>query len=395
MTSADARLVLFSGGPLTISDRCLNETFAGTRCTRCADVCPSVAMRVDDGSPVIDEGACVRCGACLPACPIEAVVPRSPNRHLRFAVADLARDDGVVIACPRGGTHDWGMNVVRHDRCLAALGAEELFELVAQSSRAVWLDDAGCPSCELAKLHPLIDRASRDAGALLRGAGYESAVHLVGTRRPTPGVRGATLVVEARDGGMSRRGLFRRLAGEVSERVAFEAGDGALPERRRQLLRRVQATGTPPVAVDAQRASVSGFGDIVVDALRCSACGVCAKACPTGALTISVTTDDAGREEFRLCAQVARCVDCDVCTVACPDGAITVEPYADVAALREGSSKTIAAGPVAPCEVCGALVAGAAGESKRCSGCRGGVVSPLRDEAGLMADLLGRLPIET
>jgi len=56
-----------------ITGRCMGERYA-----TCVDVCPCACMHFGehDGAPmmVIDPACCIDCGACLPECPIGAIV---------------------------------------------------------------------------------------------------------------------------------------------------------------------------------------------------------------------------------------------------------------------------------------------------------------------------------
>ncbi|MGI9508736.1 MAG: 4Fe-4S binding protein [Geminicoccaceae bacterium] len=61
---------------LSISDRCLSLN--GTVCRVCEEFCDEGAIRFrllgqGRSEPVIDRERCTLCGACLPACPIEAI----------------------------------------------------------------------------------------------------------------------------------------------------------------------------------------------------------------------------------------------------------------------------------------------------------------------------------
>ena len=50
------------------ASRCLN-----CKNPRCVAACPVEAIKMVDGKAVIDEGACVECGACVGECPCEAI----------------------------------------------------------------------------------------------------------------------------------------------------------------------------------------------------------------------------------------------------------------------------------------------------------------------------------
>lgn len=58
-------------------------------------------------------------------------------------------------------------------------------------------------------------------------------------------------------------------------------------------------------------------GMVMIDPDRCDRTGACAKACPTGAITL--TDDPAGWQ-----VDHAKCIFCPLCQEACPTGAITL-----------------------------------------------------------------------
>ncbi len=41
--------------------------------TRCVEVCPDAAIRVQDGRPVVTEALCEDCNECGIACPVDAI----------------------------------------------------------------------------------------------------------------------------------------------------------------------------------------------------------------------------------------------------------------------------------------------------------------------------------
>jgi Ni,Fe-hydrogenase III small subunit/formate hydrogenlyase subunit 6/NADH:ubiquinone oxidoreductase subunit I len=61
-----------------------------------------------------------------------------------------------------------------------------------------------------------------------------------------------------------------------------------------------------------------GFrGKPVIDFTRCTACEVCAQACPTSALSVGTDTDDALAKALTL--DYGACIFCGECEAACPD----------------------------------------------------------------------------
>ena len=79
------------------------------------------------------------------------------------------------------------------------------------------------------------------------------------------------------------------------------------------------------------------FGFPVIDFNRCTACGECARACPTGA----IETRTAEPEVKTLSLSYAACIQCRECVSCCPEQAVSVSHDVDVAAYtREQLAQT-------------------------------------------------------
>ena len=42
-------------------------------CGMCVSECPKNAIKVIDGTAVIDKEKCIKCGICIDTCPVEAI----------------------------------------------------------------------------------------------------------------------------------------------------------------------------------------------------------------------------------------------------------------------------------------------------------------------------------
>ncbi|MHB1134274.1 MAG: 4Fe-4S dicluster domain-containing protein [Chloroflexota bacterium] len=74
----------------------------------CLAACPAEAMRLDErGVVLIDDEACLRCGACLEACPYEGLYhDKVSDRYLKCDLC-AGRADGPLCAelCPVGAIY--------------------------------------------------------------------------------------------------------------------------------------------------------------------------------------------------------------------------------------------------------------------------------------------------
>lgn len=70
------------------------------------------------------------------------------------------------------------------------------------------------------------------------------------------------------------------------------------------------------------------FGFPVLDFSRCTACGECAAACPTGAIDVEAQ----GADRKTLTLSYAACIQCRACVTACGEGAVGVSTHVEVAA---------------------------------------------------------------
>ncbi|HDR52455.1 MAG TPA: 4Fe-4S dicluster domain-containing protein [Mariniphaga anaerophila] len=61
-------------------------------CTHCMKICPTEAIRIENGVAVIDDRRCVDCGNCLRACPVV-----THHTEKKSALNKLHKPDRFVI----------------------------------------------------------------------------------------------------------------------------------------------------------------------------------------------------------------------------------------------------------------------------------------------------------
>lgn len=404
--------------PRCTAELCLNQRHRGAGCTRCVDVCPTAAIGLSGHRPRLDSDLCVQCGACVVACPTDVFAQISPpEQALALTFQNLPPAAPLELVCPLrpavAETRAPVAAIVRHQRCLAGLSIPHLLDLSGQGTRPLWLDDSPCADCAFGPCHSLLLDSVAGSNELLAGLGRSPSLVLRTTHADSLlDAPQALPVLDGMKAQLSRRGFFgalRQLGQERVERALEEeappmlrpavAVDQRLPRRlphsRKELLAHLTALAADDTPSDDSLLSLHSlpFASVTMDASACSACGLCARFCPTGALHFDGPGvgllrpgDDPG---YSLDFQARLCIDCAICRVACPEDAITFGDSLPVEWVLSSQAAQLAAGTVTACISCGVAVADH-WQPPRCYVCRhgAGAVAPLGDAAGLLAGLV-------
>lgn len=333
--------------------------FKGGTCARCREACPTGALAIDDGL-VLDTGRCRACGACVAACPAEAL-HHDAARDLLRTISQLMDRREVVTAC--FAVAATSTEALRLNGCLSCLGVESLIHIAALEVGQLRLVHGDCAACALGDGGRMFALALEACEQLLDGVANRTAFS------PT---RGTRRTGQAASPALSRRGFLgligsglRPRSGEADDALGPVRAQGrqAPPAQRMSLhcdLRRLKPAAGGPARVPAAGLELRG---------DCQACAACARICPTGALEF--TGQDG---EFRLGFTAWKCIDCGLCRTACRAGCLVRLP-AGLAALLEEGAVPLANGRLGTCKRCRAQTAvlDPAGYCPLCSG-RFGVV---------------------
>ena len=361
-----SRRALFSGRATTwvpVVEVDAHSCLGTVRCGRCVEECPEDALHIGEGDlgdpPVVDASVCGACSRCLDVCPTGALSldghdAETLTTRLQALLrgGDGAAAPNLVIACggaleplhrlgQRSGLPGW---LVLDVPCMGGIGATWYLAALAAGARTVQV--LPCASC-------------RDQAALAAGLGFTQ--ELLGAlgdvdadgrvavlsdgdsqlRRAVSAADGLTAMVDAAgadpipipDAGQASPRLAAWAVGEL--RQALDRSRQDLPEEDRQPDR--------PQVILGQGSPLG----ILHAAQGCTACGVCARTCPTQALSLR-----SGVGSSDLVLDPAACTGCRVCVESCPEGVLDVVAGIDLDLLA-GGCIAIARVAVATCPDCG------------------------------------------
>ncbi len=345
--SVAGKLAAADQPPVTLeATRCVRVKDKLSTCELCVRACPVNAIRLN--APVaLDEKVCVACGLCVRVCPVGAFSGDDGTTDLLNCVARL-NAQVVELVCPRHPQADKGANenatVIRANTCLASLGSSAYLRLLSQvSSVAIRLD--ACAECPIGRVQPDIANALDPVSQVFP----ERAIAI--TEKPGTNAKTRT-VYEAKAPPVSRRDFLRVLTGE-SVRTAVRAfandsdetpAGSVLPRERVRLVNTLRQLAPadqnlPASFIGAMRLSVDD---------KCNACGVCPRACPTGALHFS-TQDNT---TYALTCLVAKCTDCGACLDVCEPQALHREGTPTLAEFIASEPMTLKSGTLKQCDKC-------------------------------------------
>ncbi|MBI5650039.1 MAG: 4Fe-4S binding protein [Chloroflexi bacterium] len=327
--------------------RCVRAQDKLATCEQCVRACPVDALRFD-ASIALDEKICVACGLCLRVCPVDAFTGDDGVTDLMNWLARL-HAQAVELVCPRHPDPTKGQNenaiVLRANTCLAALGASVYLRLLSQvSSVAVRMD--ACAECAIGRVQPHIADALDAARQF-----FPERVIAITEKPPSPKIRA---VYDAKSPPVSRRDFFRVLTGESvrAATIAFtneSTPTSAAPRERQRVIHALKQLTLADLNVPA---AFTGAIRLRADD-KCTACGVCARACPTGAMQFSITDNTT----YRLTCSVAQCTDCGVCGDVCEPQALQRAGAPTLAEFIASAPMTLHTGALKQCAKCNARFA--------------------------------------
>ena len=303
-------------------------------CRACVEVCPNSALQWAGGQVHYDRSRCDPCGLCITTCPCGAITnPSITAAQLEAEVRTLLdpawgrlQPRGIVFACqesPEPAELHAGWMRVRLP-CVGMAPPHWLLAPLLMGASRVGVIPCGdsCAVCQ-------------DELIAARAAYCQEFLEAIGAGRELVRVSPALSEPPV---GASRRELLER---------PFEHDSAS-----RVLMTLAREHGAPDdLVLDHPQ---SPLGVIGISAEACTACSMCAKACPSGALEFSEQ-----RDSVSLSFDTRLCTACGQCLPRCPEaarGAIHLEKRTDAARMSEGRRHLLET-EVRRCVACGGPVA--------------------------------------
>ena len=317
-------------------DRCSHGVSRFKGCRHCIESCPTSAISSGKTVPEFDDRRCTECGACITACPANALQWPHPGKEIEWGLlkqAVAARTETepfteVIIFDPRQSraisTQLPKENaIVLSVSPLGLVGAGTLLAVLAYGGHRVQV--ATDPSLD-AKNRSNLEKSVQTAAFLLGSLGY--CTHRLG---------------------------IRDLSGEPAENIPISDGVAIAPaaflpeSAQHRLIQRAMGHllkyAPNPVGKIPLPAELP-FGAVEIDQDRCTLCMACAGVCRTNALK-PLEGERAG-----LGFSEDQCVQCGLCARVCPEQAVHPIPRLNLSPTS-GSPTCLCTGSRVLCAACG------------------------------------------
>lgn len=301
---------------------------AGSGCNICTQVCPQDALKWSDGRIEYDKSICEPCGLCVTACPCGAVheptnTPAQLEAQVRVLISEGDGPRGIVYHCrhsPEPQCSQGWMPVRLPCAGMATSGWVLAPLLMGAGAVGIQRCPLECPAGQA----DTVKQTSAFCRYFLANIGAPKDLVLLDPDLSQDPPRGMTPV-----------------------RLDQPFGREAVPAILRGLAHQFDVD---EVTVAHGR---SPLGSVEIGE-ACTACGMCAEACPTDALVF-----ESGGEGVALTFDAVRCVACGMCIPPCPErhhGAIQLVKTVDLGRLNQG--RIVLHQEATPrCERCGSPIA--------------------------------------
>ncbi len=323
---------------------CVRSLSVESECNKCETVCPTQAIVVGiNPLPSINFSSCVECAACHAICPTEALGLDTFNATDFFF--DFIENKENLISCKK--------NIP----CISALSIEHLLSIAILQKELI-LDIGYCDSCEIASTcYKQIVQNYEEASYLLEAMENSAKIRLENiryeTEKKSTDRRGFLSSLNLRAIGEIKNSFEQELVKATDELIAhtLQKEDIALlkrktiPEKRKIFFTAIKRVEKPSRFHIVDAKEVSFTSQKLMDKASCTACQMCYRVCPTGALASDMKNSKIDFDPFL-------CVKCNICHDVCDSDAITLSDSYNIKEFFEPKVQHLIAFNVKRCDEC-------------------------------------------
>lgn len=342
--------------------KCVRALSINSTCMACADGCPTDAIAITDRLPSINQSLCVGCAGCVASCPSEALGLDDYNPTDFFF--SFLSDEQSLISCQK--------NVP----CLAALGSEHLIALCG-IKKGLTLDIGHCAQCPIGE--PIVRELQtkvENVNYVLEAIESDYRVELIeesyfeGEEPKEQDRRDFFKTFHLKKIGAYKANFEREVQLSTDEFIAHTIDSShtqdlrtkKITDRRKLFFTTLKRLERPSLYHVVEGERISFTSQKLLDESKCTACEMCYRVCPTGALTSDMRNSKIDFDPFL-------CVKCHLCHDVCESNAITLSPSYNLKEWYEPSVQNLVTFSVRRCNECGATFSSIGGE-KICRRCR-------------------------
>lgn len=332
------------------ASRCVRSLSVDSECNKCEVICPTQAIVVGDNPlPAINFSSCVGCGACDAICPNEALSldDFSPTEFF----FNFIENGDNLISCRK--------NVP----CIAALNIENIISMAILKKDMVF-DMGHCDECEIASTcRPQIEKNYEEAIYMLEAMQSDATIRLENIKfqreekeDTTPNRRDFFANINLQAVAKTKHEFEKEIQKATDELVehTLEKADIALLKKKRITDRRklfftaIKRVEKPSQYHIVEADEITFTSQKLLDESTCTACQMCYRVCPSGALSSDIKNSKIEFDPFL-------CIKCHICHDVCEPDAITLSPSYAVKEFFEPTVQNLISFSVKRCNECNVI----------------------------------------
>jgi len=323
------------------STRCSRVRHKSSDCTLCYMYCEtnSIEIPARPSEPIkFNRDTCTDCGICVNLCPTDCFKFIN-NAHAEMMLNFIKGIDNqgiLTIDCAESSVTNSDTII----RCIGLLSCTDILTLYLSGASTITIKHSACIDCVIKHGRKIIAGSITDLRMLSDIFSYLQPLtvleedNIITIKFPKQFDILKPVIKEKPNPTVNRRGLFSFYKDMTIESVRDTAGllipdeqplrlkttfDQYLPATRIKFLDNIMRLGD--ILTDV--APTGKYINMVNIYSSCVFCGLCAKFCPTGALTIN---EDKNKIHFN----PSKCVTCNLCKVACYHNQLDYKPQLEL-----------------------------------------------------------------